>query len=80
MKKEEQAPGTERVSVTLVVDFAGFGKTADVRVEGCPTEGFRRRRSNSAFASSAPCWQDSRRSSAQRGGGNETRQKGGLTP
>lgn len=39
MKKEEQAPGTERVSVTLVVDFAGFGKTADVRVEGCPTEG-----------------------------------------
>ena len=39
MKKEEQAPGTERVSVTLVVDFAGFGKTADVRVEGCPPEG-----------------------------------------
>lgn len=39
MKKEEQAPGTERVSVTLVVDFAGFGKPADVRVEGCPTEG-----------------------------------------
>lgn len=40
MKKEEQAPGTERVSVTLVVDFAGFGKPANVHVEGCPLEGF----------------------------------------
>lgn len=39
MKKEEQAPGTERVSVTLVVDFAGFGKPANVHVEGCPAEG-----------------------------------------
>ena len=39
MKKEEQAPGTERVSVTLVVDFAGFGKPAKLHVEECPPEG-----------------------------------------
>ena len=39
MKDEEQAPGTERVSVTLVVDFAGFGKPANVHVEWCPPEG-----------------------------------------
>lgn len=54
MKKEEQAPGTERVSVTLVVDFAGFGKPAKLHVEECPPRGFRRGRSKSAFASSAP--------------------------
>ncbi len=46
MKKEEQAPGTERVSVTLVVDFAGFGKPANVHVEGCPPRG--------AFGGGAP--------------------------
>ncbi len=39
MKNKEQAPGTERVSVTLVVDFAGFGKPANLHVEGCPAEG-----------------------------------------
>lgn len=37
--KEEKALGTERVSVTIVVDFGGYDRPAEVNIEGCPTEG-----------------------------------------
>ena len=38
MNEETQQP-KERVSVTIVVDFGGYDRPAEVHVEGCPTEG-----------------------------------------